>query len=37
VNTELILEADKLMLYFQLGVGCAILGLLVMGRLLGLL
>jgi hypothetical protein len=40
VNTEsidMLLRADRALVYFQLGAGCAILGLLVIGRLLELL
>lgn len=40
MNTEsldLILTADRFVLYVRTGLGCAILGLLVMGRLMGLL
>ena len=36
-SLDLLLRADRALVYFQLGVGCAILALLVVGRLKGLL
>lgn len=37
MSTELILDADRFVLYVRAGLGCVILGLLVVGRLVGLL
>jgi len=36
-SIDMLLRADRAIVYFRLGTGCAILGLLVAGRLLGLL
>jgi transcriptional regulator with XRE-family HTH domain len=36
-SLDLLLRADRALVYFQLGTGCAILALLVVGRLKGLL
>lgn len=36
-SIDMILNADRLVLYVRTGLGCAILGLLVVGHLVGLL